>query len=77
VVEVKLKGFYERHRMKFIPVEPKEDTLFKEQQQAAPEAVFRTAIENLCSIALSNHIQPVLLHLPVLEDLGRQTSRRH
>jgi len=70
VVEVKLKDFYERHRAKFIPVDPREDTLFKEQQQAEPEAVFRAAVDGICRLAISNHVQPVLLHLPVLDDLG-------
>ena len=70
VVELKLKNFYERHRTKFIPVEPGQDTLFKEQQKNEPDAAFRSAIENLCSLSLSNHIQPILLYLPVLQDLG-------
>src|SRR5439155_10933389 len=51
VVEVKLKAFYERHRTKFIPVDPRQDTLFKEQQQGDPDSVFRVAIEELCVLA--------------------------
>jgi lysophospholipase L1-like esterase len=64
VVEVKLKDLYERERTKFIPVDPNRDTLFKEQQQKDPDAVFRNAIEQLCSTALSNHMQPVLVYIP-------------
>jgi lysophospholipase L1-like esterase len=69
VVEVQLKDFYERHRLKFIPVDPKQDTLFKEQQQADPDAVFRQSIENFCQLAVSKGVQPVLLYQPTLTEL--------
>ena len=70
VVEVQLKEFYERHRTNFIPVDPKQDPMFREQQQSDPEAVFRSAIEELCKTALTSGVKPVLLYLPALEDLG-------
>ena len=69
VVEVKLQAFYGKYRTKFIPVDPNQDTLFKEQQQKDPDALFRSAIEGLCHVALTNHVQPVLLYLPMLTDL--------
>ncbi len=68
-IEVKLKDFYERHRAKFIPIDPNQDPYFKEQQQSNPQEVFRAAIDELCGLALSNHIQPVLLYLPPLDQL--------
>ncbi len=70
VIEVKLKAFYERHRTKFIPVDPQQDTLFKEQQQKDPDTLFRSAIQNLCEVALRQGIKPVLLHLPILDEIG-------
>jgi len=70
VVEVQLRKFYEGHRTKFIPVDPKQDPMFKEQQQNDPETVFRSAIEVLCKTALDHGAKPVLLYLPVLDDLG-------
>ncbi|HEX5221444.1 MAG TPA: SGNH/GDSL hydrolase family protein [Verrucomicrobiae bacterium] len=76
VVEVKLKDFYERHRTKFIPVDPQQDPLFKEQQQDDPDAVFRTAIASLCSLAISNGAQPVLLFLPTCDDLTTTNKSR-
>jgi hypothetical protein len=69
VVEVKLQAFYERHRTKFIPVDPQQDALFQEQQQSDPDAVFRAAIQQLCSLALTNGAQPVLLFIPRLDEL--------
>lgn len=69
VVEVKLRDFYERHRTKFIPVDPQHDALFQAQQQSDPDAVFRNAIAELCRTARSNGLQPVLLFLPRLEEL--------
>ena len=69
VVEVKLRNFYERHRARFIPVDPHLDPLFKEQQQQDPEAVSREAIGGICRLALTNHVQPVLLFLPMLDEL--------
>jgi len=71
VVEVKLNQFYARHRSKFIPVDPKQDTLFKEQQQKDPDAFFRDAIEQLCLLAISNNVRPVLLYMPILTDLKK------
>ncbi len=70
VVEVKLREFYERQRTKFIPVDPKQDPLFKEQQQADPAALFRGSISNLCRLARSNGIEPILLYLPNANELG-------
>jgi len=69
IVEVQLKEVYERTRSRFIPVDPNQDTLFKEQQQKDPDAFFRKHIEALCALALTNHIQPVLLYIPTLDAL--------
>ena len=69
-IEVQLKDVYERYRTKFIPVDPAQDTLFKEQQQGDPDAVFRNAIESLCQLARTNGVQPVLLYLPMETDLS-------
>ena len=68
-VELKLKSFYERHRAKFIPVDPNQDPYFKEQQRKDPQEIFYGAIEELCSTAVSNHVQPVVLFLPVVQNL--------
>jgi len=70
VVEMKLNAFYERYRVKFIPVDPQQDSLFREQQQKDPEALFRSAIEDLCALAVSNKVQPLLLYLPAADELG-------
>lgn len=69
VVEVQLKEFYERTRTKFIPVDPQADPLFKEQQQADPDALFREAIGKLCELAKAKGVTPVMMHLPVLDEL--------
>lgn len=67
VVEVQLRKFYETYRTRFIPVNPRQDSLFQEQQQADPEGAFRQAIAGLCALARSNHVVPVLLFLPALD----------
>lgn len=69
VVEVKLKEVYEHHRTRFIPVDPQQDALFKEQQQKDPYGAFRESIESLCKLAQTNGVKPVLLFLPTLTDL--------
>jgi len=69
IVEVKLQNFYGRYRTRFIPINPQNDTLFKEQQQEDPDALFRYAIEGICGLAVSNHCKPVVLYLPMLGDL--------
>ena len=70
VVEVKLQAYYGRYRTKFIPINPQTDKLFKEQQQKDPDALFRSAVEGICGLAVSNHVQPVVLYLPMLSDLA-------
>lgn len=70
VVEVQLQALYQRERTKFIPVDPKQDALFKAQQQSDPDAVFREAIEDVCRVAQTNHVQAVLLYLPNANELA-------
>jgi lysophospholipase L1-like esterase len=65
-VEYKLREVYERERVKFIPIDPKQDTLFKKEQANDPDAFFRKYIEGICSLALSNNIKPVLLYIPTI-----------
>src|SRR2546423_4483343 len=67
-IEIKLKEVYNRQRNKFMPVEPAQDTLFKEQQQKDPGLLFRQSIEELSRLALSNGITPLLLYVPVADD---------
>lgn len=70
VIEVKLIHFYQRERTKFIPVDPSQDPLFKAEQQKDPDALFRSAMENLCRLARTNGVKPVLLFLPTVGDLN-------
>jgi lysophospholipase L1-like esterase len=67
-IEIQLRDYYERHRSKFIPVDPRQDSLFPEQQQADPDAVFRDAIESLCRMAQTHGVRPVLAYLPIEGD---------
>lgn len=76
VVEVKLKEVYERHRTKFIPIDPEQDNLFKEQQQKDPDAFFRGEIEEISRLALTNGAKPLLLFLPTLNDLTNSAPNR-
>jgi len=69
VIEVRLKSVYERYRTRFIPVDPRRDELFKEQQQSDPDAAFRAAIVELCQTARKAGARPVLLYLPTLDVL--------
>jgi lysophospholipase L1-like esterase len=70
IVEYKLKEVYERHRTKFIPIDPKRDPLFTEQQQKDPDAFFRQHIEELCQLALRHKVRPILLYIPTLDQLA-------
>jgi len=74
IVEVKLKEFYERNRTRFIPVDPAQDTLFKQQQQSNPESLFRGTIEEICRLAQERRIKPVLLYLPSLDEAQSTNS---
>jgi len=75
-IEVQLQDFYQRHRTKFIPVDPKQDQLFKEQQQEDPDRVFREAIRGLCLTAKTNGVMPILLYLPTSDDFGTTNESR-
>lgn len=67
VVEVKLKRFYEAHRTRFIPVDPAKDTLFKEEQKQDPAALVENSIREICRLALSHSIKPVLVFIPFVD----------
>jgi hypothetical protein len=69
VVEYKLKDVYERTRTRFIPMDPKQDMFFKEQQQKDPDAFFREHIEAVCRLAMTNGIKPILLYMPSTDQL--------
>jgi lysophospholipase L1-like esterase len=73
IIEYRLKDVYERTRTRFIPMDPKQDTFFKEQQQRDPNAFFRRHIEAVCTLAISNGIKPILLHIPSIEQLADST----
>jgi lysophospholipase L1-like esterase len=70
IVEYQLQSVYERTRAKFIPMDPKQDTFFKEQQQKDPDAFYRNQIASVCKLALTNRISPVLLYIPSVEQLA-------
>jgi lysophospholipase L1-like esterase len=74
IVEYKLQKVYESQRSRFIPMDPKQDTFFKEQQAKDPDAFFRRHIESICSLALSNHAKPLLLHMPTAGQLREPAS---
>jgi lysophospholipase L1-like esterase len=74
VVEYQLQAFYEHARQKFVPIDPKQDELFKEQQQKDPDAFFRDYIERICSLSLSNHVKPVLLFIPTTLQLEEKAD---
>ncbi|HYE33111.1 MAG TPA: SGNH/GDSL hydrolase family protein [Methylomirabilota bacterium] len=69
IIEVKLESFYQKHRTKFIPVDPKRDELFKEQQQSDPAAVYRASLERIHEAAVKKGVTPIFLVLPTLNDL--------
>lgn len=74
VIEVKLEHVYQRYREKFIPVDPRNDSLYKDQQRPDPDAVFKEAIGNLCRLALSQGVTPVLLYLPTRQELREEPT---
>ena len=69
LIEIQLENFYAQARTRFIPVDPKQDQLFKEQQKTDPDAVFRNAIEGFCQAARAGGVQPVVIYIPILYDL--------
>ena len=74
IFEVKLQKVYESQRAKFVPVDPKQDALFKEQQSKDPDALFRNAIDRVCSTALTNGVRPVLLYIPLQDAMSKTNN---
>ena len=74
VIEVKLESVYQKYREKFIPVDPRNDTLYREQQQRDPDRVFKDAIDKLCRTALRAGVTPVLLYLPTAVELRQEPT---
>lgn len=66
VVEVQLNHVYQKYRTKFIPIDPKQDQLFKEAQKSDPTAFFRKAIEESCVLSKAAGAQPVVMFIPIL-----------
>ena len=69
VIEVQLANVYARYRTRFIPIDPKQDQLFKEAQKSDPDAVFKKAIEDTCELARRAGARPVVMYIPILTDL--------
>ncbi len=76
LIEVQLNNFYQQARTRFIPIDPKQDELFKEQQKSDPDAFFRKAIEDFCALAKARGVQPVVIYIPIQYDLeaGKETN---
>ena len=76
VIEVQLAQVYARYRTKFIPIDPKQDQLFKEAQKSDPDAVFKKAIEEVCTLATRAGARPVLMYIPIQGDLeaGKESN---
>ena len=76
LIEVQLNNFCQQARTRFIPIDPKQDQLFKEQQKSDPDAFFKKAIEEFCTLAKSKGVQPVVLFIPIQYDLkaGKVTN---
>lgn len=66
VIEVQLNHVYQKYRTRFIPIDPKQDQLFKEAQKSDPNAFFRKAIEECCTLAAAAGAQPVVMFIPIL-----------
>jgi len=64
VIEVKLKKFYEKYRTKFIPVDPKRDDYFKDEQQADPNFFIEEQIVKICDLLISNNIKMLFIYMP-------------
>jgi lysophospholipase L1-like esterase len=64
LIEVKLRDYYDKYRIKFIPVNPKNDVLFKEQQKAEPDLFFKEQIEKTCEVMAANRIGGLLIYIP-------------
>ena len=76
IVEVQLREVYQRYRTRFIPVDPAQDALFKEQQQKDPDAFFRAEIQELCRLAVEKKVKPVVLYLPTLDEMNSTNFSR-
>ena len=74
IVEVQLEAVYQKYRTRFIPVDPKTDTLFADQQRNDPNTLFAEAIRRLCQTALTNNIQPILTFVPSQNQIGQETN---
>lgn len=69
LIEVQLANFYQKYRTKFIPIDPKQDQLFKEAQKSDPDAFFKKAIEEICVGSVAAKAKPVVMFIPILTEL--------
>lgn len=71
LIEVQLNNFYQKYRTKFIPIDPKQDQLFKEAQKTDPDAFFKRAIEEVCTLTTAAKAKPVVMFIPILTEMER------
>ena len=54
----------EKYRTKFIPVDPKRDDYFKDEQQADPNFFIEEQIVKICDLLISNNIKMLFIYMP-------------
>ena len=64
VIEIKLRKAYHKYRTLFIPIDYKQDGLFKDQQKVDPEQFQREQIVNICDLLNDNNIKGLLIYIP-------------
>lgn len=74
LIEVQLAHVYQQYRTKFIPIDPKQDQLFKEAQKTDPDAFFKKAIEEICTSTLAAKAKPVVMFIPILTELEQSVT---
>lgn len=63
-VEVKLQKVYYKYRKKFIPIDPKNDILFKEQQHENSYVFFEDNIRDIFRLLNEHNVKSLMLYIP-------------
>ena len=63
-IEVQLRQYYAKYRVNFIPVDPKTDDLFKEQQKKDPVAFFKKQLDQIGALLKEHNKFGLLLYIP-------------
>ena len=75
-IEVKLQKVYNKYRKKFIPVDPGNDKLFKDQQKSNPYLFIEEEIAEFCQLVKEHNVKALIISIPHENEILLKTGSK-